>query len=83
MPNQSQVTCESLILSLFLALCTKMYFKDELSISSVNRTKYHSLKQYLISEIIIYEAYKKADKSAIKNKRYYITYLESLIFLDE
>lgn len=60
-----------------------MYFKDELSISSVNWTKYHSLKQYLISEIIIYEAYKKADKSAIKNKRYYITYLESLIFLDE
>lgn len=45
-----------------------MYFKDELSISSVNRTKYHSLKQYLISEIIIYEAYKKADKSAIKTK---------------
>lgn len=37
MPNQSQVTCEPLILSIFLALCTKMYFKDELNskISSV------------------------------------------------
>ena len=34
MPNQSQVTCELLILSLFLALCAKMYFKDELKESN-------------------------------------------------
>lgn len=54
MPNQSQVTCEPLILSLLLAFAQRCISKMNLIVKSVlsNKSKYHSLKQCLLSEII-------------------------------